>query len=118
MHNPFVHVNCFPKNEEVRKYLSTVPAPDLVVRVEAPLEVALTRTLRRRDKPIRGRRTEQDFADFIQHADDVFQELDEDEYFRNRMIKVVNVDSACVDAVVKKIVNFVLKRWTGKVRST
>ena len=74
-HNLFVHVHRPPRNDEVQRFATLVPMPDIVVHVDVDTQRALQRTLGRGDPPIRRGHENNRFERFIQHGRQVYEYL-------------------------------------------
>lgn len=109
-HNVLVNLQSPPRPDEVSQYVKLAPAPDLIIHVEAPVEVALERTMRRPDKPLWGPLSQESFASFIRHGAEVFKMLASDAHYDGRLLTVVNDDDsfAKTDALITQIVEFML----------
>jgi hypothetical protein len=72
-HNLFVHVGNVPDDCEIEEFTERVPLPDLIVRVRAPLDTLVERTLRRSDRPIPG--DEAKVRRYLEHGCLVFDKI-------------------------------------------
>ncbi len=110
-HNLFVYASRGPRLREVRSFASMVSVPDMIVHVRVPLDVALVRTMRRPDPPIRTR-SPRHLEAFLRHGQQVFEMLAQTDPWRDRVLSVSSVADAPADtaAVVRQIVELIRDR--------
>lgn len=112
-HNVFVFTSAFYSPEEIAKFASLVPLPDIIVYVRAPIdsliERSLERTDRRRELESKNRAL---IEKYINRAVTLFEQLVETEEIRNRVLIVDNPESpdrgceTAVDRVTEFLLNY------------
>ena len=90
-HNAFAHIERPPRAEEVLEFGELVPKPDLLIRVRASSDVALTRVLSRGHKRTDGDTSA--VASLLTNAERVFSLLAQVDSIQDRMLGIDN-DSA------------------------
>jgi len=88
-HAVLAHVRSAPKAVDVDTFCRLVPMPDVVVHVSAPLDLALARTRRRPDPPLPGR-SPAERAQFLRHANDVFEQMMRHQAFSTNTLRVTS----------------------------
>jgi thymidylate kinase len=113
--NLFVHARRAPRLREVRAFASRVSMPDIIVHVRVPLGVALLRTMRRHDPPLRTR-SRRDLESFITHGQQVFEVLTQADSWRDRVISVSSVpeEPADVAGAPRQIVESIRERLSTR----
>jgi thymidylate kinase len=110
-HFLFVFTSTIYSQEDIEKFASLVPLPELVVYIKAPVESLVRRSLRRSDtrKEMRSKNhllVEQ----YVSRAAEIFDRLTETKRIRGRVLIVANLDSnegEC-GAVADRIAEFIL----------
>jgi thymidylate kinase len=112
-HNVFVFTSVVYTPEEIARFASLIPLPDVIVYVRAPLESLIKRSLERSD-----RRRELESKDraliekYLNRAVALFEQLVEVEEIRNRVLIVENPESAdkgcetVVDYISESLLNY------------
>jgi thymidylate kinase len=106
-HNAFAHIGCPPRPNEVLEFGALVPKPDLLVRVRASENVALTRVLSRGHKRTAGDASA--ITSLLTNAERVYCLLAQVDSLRDRTLDVDNdsADLNDLDSHVEVIVRLV-----------
>lgn len=110
-HNVFVYSNAFYTSEEIARFASLVPLPDIIIYIRAPVDVLVQRTLLRVDPPREMKSRDQERIEkHINHAVRMFEQLIKAENIKSRLLIVENSDSSYqeYDEAVDNIVKFIL----------
>ena len=110
-HNVFVYTDARYTGEEIAKFASLVPLPDLIIYIKAPTESLVQRALLRPDPPreIKSRNREL-IVKHIHRAIEMFDQLVAADNIQCRLLIVENPDSnQAYDQVVEDIVAFILR---------
>jgi thymidylate kinase len=93
-HNVFVYTDAHYTEEEIARFASLVPLPDLIIYIKAPTETLVQRALLRPDPPreIRSRNREL-VVKHIRRAVAMFDQLVTAENIQRRLLTVDNSDS-------------------------
>ncbi len=113
IHNLFAFPNrtTMPRPSEIDQFMETVPLPDLVVYVTAPLEVVLERTLARPDRPFRRDPSRERLAAFLRQALFAFDHAVRHPRIRDKVFRVENTEhNGSLDEHVRRIVDFLRAR--------
>lgn len=112
-HLLFVYTSAVYSQEDIEKFASLVPLPELVVYVQAPVDSLVQRTLRRSGTPRELRSKNQILVEkYVSRASEMFDRLTETKRIRDRVLIVVNPDSAegerhpAADSVATFILNY------------
>jgi hypothetical protein len=112
-HNLFVYTTADFIREDVSEFASSVPLPDVVIYVKAPIEQLVERSVRRANPPreLRTSDTAQ-IEEYVRRAVNVFDEIVETEEVRDRVLVVENPVSGNHERVAKAeaIAEFILNR--------
>jgi thymidylate kinase len=110
-HNVFVYTSASYTSEEIARFTTLLPLPDIIVYVRAPVHSLVNRALRRTDPPreIRAKNRAQ-IETYIHRAVAMFEQLVQTEEIRSRVLIVENpeiIDKGW-DKTVDCITEFVL----------
>jgi len=109
-HNIFVFTNALYTPEEIARFASLIPLPDIIVYVRAPVDSLVKRSLQRTDR--RREIESQNLAQiekYVKRAVTMFDQLVAAEAIRSRLLIVENPDSSArgCDAAVATITEFI-----------
>ena len=113
-HNVFVYTSAFYTPEEIAKFASLIPLPDVIVYVRAPMDSLVKRTLQRTDPPREMKSKHRALIEeYVNRAVTMFDQRVNAENIRGRVLIVENPDSAdqSHDTIVDHITEFVLKSY-------
>ena len=110
-HNVFVYSSACYTPEEIAKFASLIPLPDVIVYVRAPMDSLIRRSLQRADPPreMKSKNRAQIEA-YVNRAVTMFEQLVKADEIRSRVLIVENpeiADKGC-DTAVDTITEFVL----------
>ena len=107
----FAHLACPPNLAEVREFARLVPAPDVIIHVDVPLELALQRTLKRPDPPIWRGRENNRFQRYLYNSRTLFSALANASEFKGRVLSVINAAETLdsLNVLIDQIVDFILE---------
>jgi deoxyadenosine/deoxycytidine kinase len=110
-HHLFVYTSTIYSSEDIARFASLVPLPDLVVYVKAPVTSLVQRSLQRGDPPREMRSKNPELVEmYVARASDVFDGLVETDAIRQRTLKV-EYPASTSDArgpLVEQITKFIL----------
>jgi thymidylate kinase len=113
-HNIFVFTNARYTPEEIAKFATLIPLPDVVVYVKAPVDSLVKRSLQRTDRRRELEAIGQaQLEKYIKRAVNLFEQLIQAENIRRRVLIVENPESAdklghpAVDCITNYILNYV-----------
>lgn len=110
-HNIFVYSSALYTADEIARFASLVPLPDMIIYVKAPLETLVQRTLLRADPPreIKSRNREL-IEKQINRAVGMFDQLVEAENIQSRLLIVENsgLSEQQYDTVVNDIAELIM----------
>ena len=110
-HNVFVYTSAFYTPEEIARFATLIPLPDVIVYVRAPVDSLINRSLQRTDPPREMKSKNRALIEqYINRAVTMFEQLVEAEEIRGRVLIVENLESAdrgC-DVTVDYITQFIL----------
>jgi thymidylate kinase len=111
-HSVLVYMDRFPNLKEIGEFVRLVPLPDLVVFVDVPASVALKRTLRRPDRPIRGG-SAFELAGFVDSGCEIFRHISAHGRLGGVLLKVENESEVMdeMDNIVSVVTRFVEERF-------
>lgn len=111
-HNVFVYTDAHYTSEEIARFASLVPLPDIIIYIKAPVDILVQRSLLRADPPRELRSVSRGLIEkHINHAIRVFEQLVEAENFRSRLLTVENSGfNQHHDVIVNDIVEFILNK--------
>jgi len=98
IHNVLVHLNHRPAEAEIQAYARLVPKPELIVHINTPVEIALSRTESRPDPPLRFHKYADKFH-FVRVAHETHVELSRCDEVRTRWFVVSPGDNTTRDTV-------------------
>jgi thymidylate kinase len=110
-HVLFVYNRAYYTPEEIRKFVSLIPLPDVVVYVKAPLDTLIKRSLQRSDPPREMKSKDPEMVEkYVNDAVAMFDQLIATEEIRNRVLIVDNPQwtEKQSDEAAKYISEFVL----------
>jgi len=110
-HLLFVYTRSVYSREDIDKFCSVVPLPELVVCIKASVDNLVQRSLQRSDPPREMRSKKQKLVEqFVNRAANVFDDLTSCKEIRDRSVIVANPTSAddAREAVVERIAKFIL----------
>ena len=114
-HNVFVYTNAHYTAEEIARFTSLVPLPDIIVYIKAPTETLVQRSLMRSDPPreIKSRNREL-IVNHIHRAVAMFDQLVAADNIQCRLLTVENPDSnEAYNKIVEDVVTFILRHQTA-----
>ena len=110
-HNVFVFTSALYTPEEIAKFATLIPLPDVIVYVRAPVDSLIKRSLQRTDRRREIESINQaQIEKYVKRAVTMFEQLVKVEKIRSRVLIVENPESAdrgC-DATVDYITEFLL----------
>ena len=110
-HNVFVYSSACYTPEEIAKFASLIPLPDVIVYVRAPMDSLIRRSLQRMDPPREMKSKNQaQIETYVNRAVTMFEQLVKADEIRSRVLIVENpeiADKGC-DTAVDTITEFVL----------
>ena len=111
VHNVLVHLKRLPESDWIETYSRLVPKPDLVIHLDTPVGLALTRTQNRPDPPLRFHILS-DRLRFVQFGHDTHEVLSKCEAFRNSWYTVHPGDASSPlgDQTPEDIVSLILSK--------
>jgi thymidylate kinase len=111
-HNVFVYTNAQYTEEEIARFASLVPLPDLIIYIKAPTETLVQRALLRRDPPreIRSRNREL-VVKHIHRAVAMFDQLIAAHNIQCRLLTVENPDSNLANNKLVEDIVAVIQRY-------
>lgn len=115
-HLLFVFTSTIYRQEDIEKFASLVPLPELVVYIKAPVDSLVQRSLQRSGAPKEMRSKNQMLVEkYVSRACEMFDRLTETEEIRDRVLVVANPDSTEGErgAVADHIATFVLNYEPG-----
>ncbi len=115
-HLLFVFNSTLASQEDIEKFASLVPLPELVVYIKAPLDSLVQRSLQRRDARKEMRSKNQMLVEKnVGRAAEMFDRLTETKRIRDRVLIVANPDSTEGErgAVADQIATFILNYEPG-----
>lgn len=110
-HNIFVYSSADYTHDEIARFASLVPLPDLIIYIQAPIDVLVQRSLKRADPPRELKSRDQgEIERNVKRAVDMFDQLVQAEHIRSRLLIVQNSGSNGreYDTAVDNIVKFIL----------
>ena len=112
-HNLFVFGDVEVAQEEVLRFASLVPLPDLIVYVRAPVDVLVQRSLERSDAPreMKSKKTTQ-IENYLVRAVELFDQLVAVENILCRLLVVnsLNFEEQAYQGSVDRIANWILEK--------
>ncbi len=115
-HLLFVYNSTVYSQEDIEKFASLVPLPELVVYVQAPVDSLVQRSLRRSGAPREMRSQNQMLVEkYVSRASEMFDRLTETKRIRDRVLIVANPESTEGErrAVADFIATTILKYQPG-----
>ncbi len=115
-HILFVFTSTLTSQEDIEKFASLVPLPELVVYIKAPVDSLVQRSLRRSDARKEMRSKNQMLVEkYVSRAAEIFDRLTETKQIRDRVLIVANPDSTERErgAVADQIATFILNYKPG-----
>ena len=106
----FPHTRSSPNGAEVHRFARLVPAPDVLIHVNVPFDLAVERVRKRPDPPIRRGHEADRFENFVSSALAVSKTLAGAPEFDGRVLTVLNGDSSpeSLCRLTDQIVDFIL----------
>ncbi len=107
--------------EDIEKFASLVPLPELVVYIKAPVDSLVQRTLQRSDTPRElGSKDQKLVEKHVSRACEMFDQLTETKRIRDRVLIAANPDSTegGRGAVADHIARFILNYEPGHEQSS
>jgi len=107
----FVYTSTIYSQDDIEKFASLVPLPDLLVYLRAPVETLVQRSLQRTDVREMRSKNQMLVEKYISRAEEMFDRLTEKKGIRDRMVIVANADSTEGErsAVADRIASFIVK---------
>lgn len=119
-HHVFVFTDVSYTSEEISRFASVLPLPDVIVYIKVPMEILIERSIQRTDPPrmMRSRNRVQNEM-YIRRAVTMFEQLVKTEQIQNRVLIVDNPDSSKQDwnLTVHQISEFILNYDPAKSES-
>jgi len=115
-HILFVFTSTIYNQEDIEKFASLVPLPELVVYIKAPVDSLVQRSLQRSDARKEMRSKNQMLVEnYVSRAAEMFDRLTETKQIRDRVLIVTNPDSTEGErgAVADHIATFILNYQPG-----
>ena len=115
-HILFVFTSTVYSQEDIEKFASPVPLPELVVYVKAPVDSLVRRSLRRGDTRKEMKSKNHLLVEkYVSRAAEMFDRLTETERIRDRVLTVANPDSneGPCGAVADRVAEFILNYGSG-----
>ena len=115
-HVLFVFTSTLTSQEDIDKFASLVPLPELVVYIKAPVESLVQRSLRRSDARKEMRSKDHTLVEkYVSRAAEMFDRLTETKRIRDRVLIVANPDATEGErgAVADQIATFILNYEAG-----
>jgi len=110
-HNVFVYSSAFYTPEEIARFASLIPLPDVIIYVRAPMDSLIRRSLQRMDPPREMKsKNRAQIETYVNRAVTMFEQLVKADEIRSRVLIVENpeiADKGC-DTAVDTITEFVL----------
>lgn len=110
-HHVFVFTNVSYTTEEISRFASVLPLPDVIVYIRVPMEMLLERSLKRADPPrmMRSRNRVRNEI-YIRRAVTMFEQLVKTEQIQNRALIVENPNYSQQewDKTVHQITDFII----------
>lgn len=116
-HNLFVYTSTVYSPEEIIRFASLVPLPEVVIYIKSPVDSLVQRSLQRNDPPREMRAKNQKLIErYASRAVKVFEKLVEAEEIRHRVLTVENHTCAYDErgAVTDHIAEFILNYQTSR----
>ena len=116
-HNVFVYSGAHYTCEEITRFASLVPLPDIIIYIKVPVDILVQRSLQRTDPPREMRSRNRELIEkHINRAVKMFDQLIAAENIQARLLIVENPDfSHGRSKVIDNIVQFILRyERTGK----
>jgi len=117
-HNVFVYTGAHYTYEEIARFASLVPLPDIIIYIKVPVDILVQRALLRADPPREIRSRDRGLIEkHVSRAVRMFDQLIEAENIQSRLLTVENPDSSRqgYDKAVDDIVEFILSyEFAGK----
>jgi thymidylate kinase len=110
-HNIFVYSDAAYTREEIARFASLVPLPDVIVYIKAPMNILVQRSLNRTDPPREMRSKDRAVIEsYINRAIGMFDELIKADNIQRRLLIVENSDQSShgSDMAVNDIIGFIL----------
>ena len=110
-HNVFVYSNALYTCEEIARFASLVPLPDIIIYIKAPVDILVQRSLLRADPPREIKSRNRGLIEkHVSRAVKMFDELVEADNIQRRLLIVENSDSnhQGYDKLVDDIVRFII----------
>lgn len=111
-HNVFVYSSARYTSEEIARFASLVPLPDIIIYIKAPVDILVRRSLLRADPPREMKSRNRELLEkHINRAVRMFDQLIEARNIQSRLLTVENPDSnhqgydELVDDIVRYIIN-------------
>ncbi len=114
-HNVFVYTSAIYTQEEIAKFASLVPLPDIIVYIKVPVDILIQRSLLRDDPPREMKSKNPALIEkYTTRAVAIFEQLVEAEHIQHHLLTVENPDciGGKVDTVVDEITEFILNTKT------
>jgi thymidylate kinase len=112
-HNLFVYTDTMYKLDDIIKFSSLAPLPDLIVYIWAPVDSLIERALARNDPPREMRSQNRDLIEqYIRRAVIMFDQLSEVPQVRSRILLVKNEESTgnAQNATAEYIAAYIMDR--------
>jgi len=110
-HNVFVYTGAHYTYEEIARFASLVPLPDIIIYIKVPVDILVQRSLLRADPPREIKSRDRGLIEkHVSRAVRMFDQLIEAENIQARLLIVENPDSSRqgYDKAVDDIVEFIL----------
>jgi len=110
-HNVFVYSSALYTGEEIARFASLVPLPDIIIYIKAPVEILVQRSLLRADPPRELKSRNRGLIEkHVGRAVKMFDQLVEADNIWRRLLIVENSDSnhQGYDKVLDDVVRFII----------
>jgi thymidylate kinase len=107
-HNVFVYSSAHYTHEEIDRFASLVPLPDIIIYIKAPIDILVQRALLRADPPREIRSRNKVLVEkHINSAVEMFDQLVKAEHIWSRLLTVENSGLKHQDLIINDIVKFI-----------
>lgn len=111
VHNLFVYSSAFYATEEITKFATLIPLPDIIIYIRVPVDSLINRSLQRSDRPREMKSKNRGMIEqYVNRAVTVFELVVKTEAIQKRVLIVENPESAargCTTAA-DTIIEFIL----------
>lgn len=115
-HNVFVYTDVNYSSEEITRFASLVPLPDVIIYIKAPVDILIQRSLIRTNPPREIKSKNPELVEkYVNRAVNMFDQLVESENIQCRLLMVENAgpNRRPREEVVEDIAEFILNKRTS-----